>query len=307
MHPLTASPEAKEQWLSPFTGAFSERITSLALERRGLAQPELTTAVLQDLDAVGEDLPSLVRSTAEFDYVNGCAGTLAALAAVPHFSLSDDARTALASELQQRRTDLVDWTDPTGQLGLAHGWAGRMVGLVAADRLLGGSPATAEAVRSGLGRYLAARPLDTAMVDPASATSWCKGATGVLIALVLALEHTGHTHGQIMERIRRELRRATCSPSPGAVDISLCHGVAGQIAVVTWIGRRLSQPDLLVRARRLRCAAAEQIRRDRWRSGLAQVPETDSYFLGRSGWEHASMNLENPRWTLPMVTGGDLG
>lgn len=302
---------SQEAAVSAVTGGLSDRVTVLELGRRNVVDHELLDAAHHDIEGVAASLPDLLADTSEFDFLNGLASTFVALTTVPNSpTLSPDVAESLHSVLKDRRDQLFSWTAPVGPLGVAHGWAGRMLGLVAAGRVLARAGRTEEgldsAINHGLDRYLRQRPRDASMQDAAGRRAWCKGAPGIVVGLLHSLRYSGSADETLRRQIAPELEFLSHAPPEGPADISLCHGAAGQIAVLTWVGRHLDMPQAHTQARRIRDLTIEEVQRTGWRSGLAQVPDTDAHYLGRTGWDHIQLTFDEPASLPPLITGGAL-
>lgn len=293
----SVSPESSVVVLSPFVGAVADAVVLRELRHRGLIVPDAPRAS-------GTELLRHLESfePASADYLTGLGGFVAALLRYP--GLIDalppaDRLAAAASRL------LPALSEPGDDLGLAHGLAGRLL-LVAglarltADRLL------ADAARDMRADLASLWPGDRLLHDPRNRWSWCRGLAGITHALALGSEWLGDaaTEGtRWVSQPLEELGSAADDPEP---DYSVCHGVAGRVVVMDWIGRTWGIGSASAAARRTVDAYERRYAAGGGRSGLRATPELTTYMLGFSGWEHVRrvvLGGSNARLPL-LLTGG---
>ncbi len=89
-----------------------------------------------------------------------------------------------------------------------------------------------------------------------------------------------------------------------APDLSLCHGLAGRIAVLCHLADLLARPDLRDAAAALHTAFLDRYGNGGWSCGIGTEPLLPSYFLGLSGWFAAQAMLDHPGTGLPRCLGG---
>ncbi|WP_078510422.1 type 2 lanthipeptide synthetase LanM [Streptomyces himastatinicus] len=291
--------------VSPFTGPLSERVTHWEIRRR-LAGDRPTddepfAAVPVGTPTHALDVDSL--TAADFDYLNGYGGYLVYLAEYLEHGAPE--LTGVAPEKLLRRLVELDGSpeEHTGELGLAHGRFGRIAAMSAlvGKGMDGDSGARDHLERFATG-YLRHRWRDESLRDRGSAGGWCKGYAGVAYALVKVLGAIGRGPEEVREAVAPEVEW-TLTADLGT-DISLCHGVAGRIAMLCWIGDRLDWPELRVAAARLRARFLDRYGEGGWSCGIGSEPRLPSYFLGLSGWHHAQAMPEDPGVALPLCLGG---
>ncbi|WIE65093.1 DUF4135 domain-containing protein [Curtobacterium sp. MCLR17_036] len=288
-------PDVIEPWhLSVYTGILADTVTLIELQQRGRRVPSVP--VLPASLA-----PEALRSASppDLDHLNGLGGYLRALRVhADHVDGLD--RDALGRVLSDR---LAAWGSsllehPEGDVGLAHGIAGRILAVADAAVLAGwphGTRARVEALVSSWREVV----LDgSAMRDRRTRRAWCKGVAGTAFAHEQVLRSLDRDRDAIVAELGPELELLrSVSPTVAGedVDVSLCHGVAGTAAVLAGLGERLALPDLTDHADRLVRAARSGVPR----SGLLGAPRLDSFFLGAAGWRAVRDGLP-----LPALLGG---
>ncbi|MGK5547540.1 type 2 lanthipeptide synthetase LanM [Streptomyces sp. URMC 127] len=283
---------------SPFTGPLSSVVTGLELRRRGAAA---AGSPLPDLPAGDIDVRGLSR--ADFDYLNGFGGYLlyrAEYAGEPGLPAAGPDTGALLDRLIELDGSPAEHT---GDLGLAHGRFGRIAAMSALT--LQGADGSGRA-RAHLDAFAAAylrhRWQDEALRDAASNGTWCKGYTGVAFAAAKLLRATGHSAGETRDALAPEVERITGAEL--RPDISLCHGVAGRVAILCWLADRLSWPELRKEAAALNDAFLDRYGAGGWTFGIGSVTDLPSFLYGRSGLYFAQLMLEDARVELPLCLGG---
>ncbi|WP_078566898.1 type 2 lanthipeptide synthetase LanM [Streptomyces sp. CNS654] len=302
--------------MSPFTGALSDLVTDWEIRR--LAAPGARFRAGEEHVRFrpaqgGFDVDGL--SAADFDHLNGYGGYLVHLAA--HTEHGATEVTGAGAERLLRRLVTVDG-DPAeppegGELGLAHGRFGRITALSAmvAAGLDEGSGARAHLERfaEAYGRH---RWQDAGLRDRgtgAGNSGWCKGYAGIAYAHAALLAALGEPAGRIAEAVAPEIDRVL-EPAGGAQDtaiapdLSLCHGLAGRIAVLCHLADLLARPDLRDGAAALHTAFVDRYGKGGWSCGIGTEPLLPSYFLGLSGWFAAQAMLDHPGTGLPRCLGG---
>lgn len=255
---------------SAFIGAVSEEATLWDLHRAGVevAPRKLPVAAI----------PPIARADlAGFDFLGGFGSYLAALARYPSEAIDPpQLRSCMHQFIDAHEDGLLDQRDP----GLAHGTAGYISALAAADRLLGGD----ERLRAVIGRLvLAITPRAGTVLDPGAAHSWCKGYPGMLVALADALRCTDRPDVALesIQQVRRRLRRRrTDVPA----DISICHGLGGEAIALRSVADALDDTGLHEAAEESFALGRVAIHSGQWRTGLFGAPRHSSFMLGTGGW-----------------------
>ncbi|MEV7911562.1 type 2 lanthipeptide synthetase LanM [Streptomyces griseus] len=302
--------------MSPFTGVLSDLVTDWEIRR--LTSPDARFP--SGADAVRfrpVDGPFDVDrlSAADFDHLNGYGGYLVHLAA--HTAHGATEITGAGTERLLRRLVTVDG-DPAAhregeELGLAHGRFGRITALSAmvAAGLDGDSGARAHLERfaEAYGRH---RWQDAGLRDRGDGTGnggWCKGYAGLAYAHAALLTALGEPAGRVAEAVAPEIDRVldptgAVQDTAIAPDLSLCHGLAGRIAVLCHLADLLHRPGLRDAAAALRTAFLDRYGDGGWSCGIGTEPLLPSYFLGLSGWFAAQAMLDHPGTGLPRCLGG---
>lgn len=273
-----------------------------------LADPELARAVgpgaFQGLGGIcyatsrlatllGDDhgsLPAAVEALALVEHdvaapglTAGTAGALAAVAAVHHEhglpqagELADRLARTLSAALLPEAQD-THW-HPVGH-GYAHGLAGT-------GRALLTRPATAARGAAALGEALTA-------AGTASATGWCRGVAGVLLASA-DVPAAGEAAGAGFARSVRLLAEA-----PPTGDLSPCHGELGVLEALAALAARGVPEAAAVHPRRAGVALGS-LQRHGHRCGTPGHLPTPGLLTGLSGIGYGLLRLALPR-TVPSV------
>jgi Lantibiotic modifying enzyme len=176
-----------------------------------------------------------------------------------------------------------------------------MSAAVAADP--GAHPRVREHLERVAAAYLRHRWTDDCLRDAAGGGSgWCKGYAGVAFAAAKLLRTIGFTAAEVREAIAPEVERVVAGEL--GHDVSLCHGVAGRIAVLCWLAGRLAWPELRGHARSLEEAFLERYGEGGWTCGIGTAPDLPSFLLGLSGWHFARLMVADPSAELPLCLGG---
>lgn len=290
--------EPVPQSVSPFTGALSCLVTGLELQRRGTAPitlPDLPASPAKvDVDQLPVD---------DFDYLNGFGGYLVYLAqyadqGAPHVVGVEPRR------LLERLVEVDGRPDQhSGALGLAHGRFGRIAAMSAIARQ---DPTCGDRVHTHLERfasaYLRDRWTDDALRDQAARGGWCKGYAGIAYALAGLLLAIGHSTGEVRELIAPEVEYVL--EAPLGSDISICHGVAGRLAMLCWLAERLNWPELRSEAKALNARFIERHDSGGWSCGIGPLPDLPSFLFGLSGWYYVQRMLDDASLPLPQCLGG---
>lgn len=298
--PLAADPYPAAA--SPFNGLLSGRIVGLEMARRGIEITDLPVATLPD-----DGLFDATTLTADsFDYINGLSGYLTYLAT---YADPDGPRVPAVTreDLLTRLVDVDgDASTHRGPLGLAHGRLGRIAALAV-------SAATTDVAGTGVRahleefaeHYLRHRWRDASLADVDSSAGWCKGYSGVVCALAQTLGVIGYSSAEIRRELDAEISAVINAPI--STDISLCHGVAGRIAVLCALSVRLADPALRDAAIALRDDFLDRYDDGGWDSGIGAAPDMPGFMLGLSGWHYARLLTSDPSISLPPVFSVALG
>ncbi|MYV62880.1 hypothetical protein GTW37_30110 [Streptomyces sp. SID4931] len=106
------------------------------------------------------------------------------------------------------------------------------------------------------------------------------------------------------DRPRPGARRRRAGHRDSPPTSSLCHGLAGRIAVLCHLADLLARPDLRDGAAALHTAFLDRYGNGGWSCGIGTEPLLPSYFLGLSGWFAAQAMLDHPGTGLPRCLGG---
>ncbi|MFC9477934.1 type 2 lanthipeptide synthetase LanM [Streptomyces griseus] len=302
--------------MSPFTGVLSDLVTDWEIRRLTSSDARFRAGDehVRFRPAQGAfDVDRL--SAADFDHLNGYGGYLVHLAA--HTEHGATEVTGAGAERLLRRLVTVDG-DPAAhrdgeELGLAHGRFGRVAALSAmvTAGLDGDSGARTHLERfaEAYGRH---RWQDAGLSDRGDGTGnggWCKGYAGLAYAHAALLTALGEPAGRIADAVAPELDRVleptgSARDITTAPDLSLCHGLAGRIAVLCHLADLLHRPDLRDAAAALHTAFLDRYGNGGWSCGIGAEPLLPSYFLGLSGWFAAQAMLDHPGTGLPRCLGG---
>jgi serine/threonine-protein kinase len=241
----------------------------------------LTSHALGDFDRTNSALKRYIESTGRgndrIDLTLGRSGLLlgsALLLEALSSSVRCDVRplAELCENLAEATLRDIDAQPPIGEdnatpyLGIAHGSAGQLFGLLRAQEALGRPPSNSVEHRllelaklsrdAGQGGLWWPRRLNTVVPDLAS--SWCSGAAGHLLLFLLAHRH--FPRAGFLDVAERAARFVWSSHEGNA---SLCCGLAGRAYALLAFHRASSAPEWLTRAREL-CerAAAQGVARD---------------------------------------------
>ncbi|MFI5831868.1 type 2 lanthipeptide synthetase LanM [Streptomyces sp. NPDC051578] len=292
--------------MSPYTGVLSNLVTDWEIRRLRSPSARFPTTLTLQHGAALPDIESL--TAADFDYLNGYSGYLVYLASYQSHGAPE--LMGIPPERLLQRLVTVDGdptTHPGDELGLAHGRFGRIaaVSALVAKGLDDGSGARdhLERFAHAYGRH---RWQDATLRDRTKGSGWCKGYAGVAYAAAGLLASTGESNGRIREAIAPEIERLIAH-DPGSdigPDISLCHGVAGRIAVLCDLADRLDWPELRSEAATLHTSFLHRYAEGGWTCGIGTEPHLPSFFLGLSGWFAAQSMLNHPGRSLPIFQGG---
>ncbi|MEV4094151.1 lanthionine synthetase LanC family protein [Streptosporangium saharense] len=160
-------------------------------------------------------------------------------------------------------------------LGVAHGLAGPLAALALLEIQRGTGH---RETLLGAGRWLAGRATWTSgcLLWPASveldaggappvreavenAGSWCHGGSGIARAVYLAGVATGSPE---LVDVAVTAMRTLCSQPPVLHSPNLCHGLAGQLAIVAAFARDTGDPLLMTTAENLTAELADGFRHD---------------------------------------------
>ncbi|WP_079133906.1 type 2 lanthipeptide synthetase LanM [Streptomyces sp. EN23] len=302
--------------MSPFTGALSDLVTDWEIRR--LTSPDARFRAGEEhvrFHPVQGAFDVDGLSAADFDHLNGYGGYLVHLAA--HTEHGATEVTGAGAERLLRRLVTVDGDPaehPEGdELGLAHGRFGRITALSAMVAAGldedSGARAHLERFAEAYGRH---RWQDAGLRDRGDGGGnggWCKGYAGIAYAHAALLTALGEPAGRIAEAVAPEIARVTEPAGAGrstaiAPDLSLCHGLAGRIAVLCHLADLLARPDLRDAAAALHTAFLDRYGNGGWSCGIGTEPLLPSYFLGLSGWFAAQAMLDHPGTGLPRCLGG---
>ncbi|GAB2519204.1 type 2 lanthipeptide synthetase LanM [Nocardiopsis aegyptia] len=291
---------SRPQSLSPFTGALSQRVTGLELERAGVGLSDPLPGPTIDPHGF-PDVAELGAS--DFDYLNGFGGYLVYTAEYD----DPDGPRVLGLEPERLLTRLVEVDgapeEHSADVGLAHGRFGRITAMSA---MVAGERDETGRARKHLERFAAAylrhRWTDEALETPSHRSGWCKGYAGVAFAMTKLLRALGHPVTEVREAIAPEVEHVVTGEL--GRDLSLCHGVAGRIAVLCWLADRLDWPELRTEARKLNTRFLEEYADGGWSSGAGVAPELASFMLGVSGWHFTQMMIDDSTIELPACLGG---
>ena len=227
------------------------------------------------------------------DLIGGRAGTALVVAEAVrhgHVDLVDDLRALATGLAAAVARDELPAETAHGALGVVHALA------VAADVL------DDDALRSVADRALRRWAADPDLVDamtPEQAPSWCKGLPGLTASLALGLTALGvpederrsllGAHG---ERLLQQSRRADVAP-----DISVCHGVGGEIASLLVLGRATGDAEPVHEARRRWDAMSVRASRHGYTGGVRRSAGQMGFLGGLSGLAYVALMLDDP--TLP--------
>ena len=287
---------------------------ALALAARALNEPELETAA----QAIASTITAPTTAN-EHDQMSGRAGAVVGLLAL-HVLFDDEPLLEAAVDHGEallkgaERTDAgLCWRSPSlpnapGLTGFSHGAAGVAVALLEL------------AVTTGARRYRdaadAAFAYERSLYDPAArnwpdlrstaqghttadptfATFWCHGAPGGALARLRARELGGD--GELLQEARAALETTAAwvasALASGAVNYSLCHGLAGNAEIVLE-GNSLLPASASALAHRVAAAGVEAYpaRGLPWPSG-AHGGATPCLFLGLAGIGRFYLRLAQP-------------
>jgi lantibiotic modifying enzyme len=142
---------------------------------------------------------------------------------------------------------------------------------------------------------------DEALTDADSTAAWCKGHSGVAFAAARMLRAVGWPADEIRQAIQPEVTRIIDAPLGD--DISICHGVAGRLAMLCWLADDLDWPQLRDEAGALNKQFLERYHDGGWTCGVGATPDLPSFLLGLSGWYFVQMMLADPGLCLPLAFG----
>jgi class II lanthipeptide synthase len=294
--------------------ALALRFAARSLEEPDLAETARTIAI-----EAARTIPA-----AESDLMSGVAGGIVGLLALrTHLDDGDDlldgavARGDALLARAQRAAAGWSWLSPSfpdapGLTGYSHGAAGIAVALLelsaatSESRFRDGAVAAFAYERSLYDpqvrnwpdlRHIAGRP---APAGASFATFWCHGAPGGALARLRALELNGEAGlaGETRDALASTQEWVSSAVASGAVNYSLCHGVAGNAEVL------LEGHELLPPARSCAYEAATagidayHVRGRRWPSG-AHGGATPCLFLGLAGIGRFYLRLADP--SLPSL------
>lgn len=234
----------------------------------------------------------------------GCASLAEALPPIagvdrqPFLDLGHRLSCALENWIAERR--IVDARD-MDWLGLAHGWAGLLFGLLRWTQATGARfPAIARERLydlAALGRIEGAQiswpiRLGDKLRDRVAFTGWCHGSAGYLLLWTLAHQLLGEQ--RFLELARGAAHHiVACYGTERNVNASLCCGYAGQAYGLLALHRQTGETELLNHAREL-CARAAELALD--------TSRPDSLYKGDTGIALLVEELEQPALaSMPLV------
>jgi Lanthionine synthetase C-like protein len=135
----------------------------------------------------------------------------------------------------------------------------------------------------------------------ASRSGWCKGYAGVAYASTKLLKGVGYPLADIRDMLTPEVERVVAGGHSG--DISVCHGMAGRLAMLCWFADRLQWPELRTEAKALNTTFVERYHDGGWRCGIGTLPDLPSFLFGLSGWYYSQLMLEDASLELPLCLG----
>lgn len=329
-HDIPEAPgELHDLFYSAFGGVPGELATEMELAAAGVSDGENSDLRYpKEMQMLLTQLPELMeryKNTESQDYLNGLSGTFTAIN-----QFRDLLNLQSAGKYWAERTEsihaclenaLASMEEMSnGTLGIAHGRSGQVLGIVELLDLL--MRAEVEIPEAFLKRALAlnssvpdALAEDEAMMDLFAAHSWCKGRTGMVMAL-----------GRVMSVVSGwEKKNAIARPSMPAGwfndwaeqnarfllptakqfcrsgDISFCHGAAG--GVLNWhiIGTMTGSQTAMELAETYYTEFQNVAATGGWRTGLYSSPHAEGFFVGRAGWDLATAVFEGHANFIPRM------
>ncbi len=208
------------------------------------------------------------------DVISGAAGVANTLAQAGSVLGID-----MTNELTVLRDQVRDFAAHAAELGFAHGRFGAVAALASINAELGVDDD--EAVHLARAAF---DELNPAMLDSPARDSWCKGLPGV--AAVLA--QNPRTHAQLAELAESLMGRER---REHPTDISVCHGVAGELMALVSASRALRSQRLASESERRWHLLFDQVRREGYRGGSPGTAGQVGLMTGLSGLAMAGLMM----------------
>lgn len=185
----------------------------------------------------------------------------------------------VANELVALRGQIRDFAAQANDLGFAHGRFGAVAALQSIDAELGArGDETLRLTRAAFDG------LNPAALDSPARDSWCKGLPG----MVAALSECSETHIQLSS-LAESLMGRECRAHP--TDISVCHGVAGELMALMSASRALRSRRLASEAERRWHLLFDQVRHGGYRGGSPGTAGQVGLMAGLSGLAMAGLMI----------------
>lgn len=234
----------------------------------------------------------LMRTELGPDVISGAAGIVNVLAQAGG-ALGLD----VENELVALRGQVRDFAAHADDFGFAHGRSGAVAALASIDAELG--------MQGDEAIWLARAVVDElnpAVLDFPVRDSWCKGLPGVAAALAECPGTSMQLSGLAESLMGRE-----CRAHP--TDISVCHGVAGELMALMSASRALRSRRLSSEAERRWHLLFNRVRHEGYRGGSPGTAGQVGLMAGLSGLAMAGLMMVDSdlapvyfqRWTKPEV------
>jgi lantibiotic modifying enzyme len=267
-------------------------------------------ALLQEAEAVVEQLPPLIDRDNIFDIMSGSAGCLVPLLGLHAVARSEGALAAavrcgdrlLAGACRQN--ERIGWANPASArplTGFSHGAAGIAWALLELA-VATGEGRFREAARAAIAyerSHFSAAARNWPDLRPHEAgapaggvflTAWCHGAAGIGLARLRSLPHLDDA------RIRAEIEVAaeTTLAHRFGGNHCLCHGDLGNLELLVQAGEALAEPRWRAEVGRRAALVLEGIACRGWLCGSPGGVESPGLMTGLAGIGYGLLRLAHP-------------
>ncbi|MEM9291055.1 MAG: type 2 lanthipeptide synthetase LanM family protein [Acidobacteriota bacterium] len=271
--------------------------------------------LLDEAEAMLEDLPQQLAEDQHHDLIGGAAGMILCLRSLhrarPSQRVLDAIEKCAESLLTKARPMevgcgwLIPAAGPNPLAGLSHGGAGFALALLEAAALTGQERFRQLALRAidyertlfdpEVGNWIDLREGDRPEGGIESSghhfvVGWCHGAPGIGLARVMGLAHLDTP--TVRQEI--EIALATTLDDGFGANHSLCHGDLGNLELLFSAAKALHRPELLKRTYRIAAGSLHGVEQYGWLYGYPSRVEPLGLMVGLAGIGHQLLRLTKP-------------
>jgi type 2 lantibiotic biosynthesis protein LanM len=218
------------------------------------------------------------------DVIDGAAGCMLSLL-VYHEVFSDDVSLEIATRLGERiRCEAHGWMQAGADASFAHGLSGVLYALLRLSEAEASPSAGTD--RAFLGELV--HETLCALSSQELSTTWCRGVSGITMALTKYVERMGGVDERTSREVERAMRRQSDAPLP--TSDCLCHGTLGLVDLLA-TSREQSAHG---RVDAFLASVLDRASAEGWSCGIALEPETPGLMTGLAGIGYQLLRHHDP-------------